>query len=174
VSENPRPAWHHAPMRLLVALLALALACGAEAHAHAGGPHTGFVATVSAIEPPQLGLLVQVLGGHERLSVQNLTPKTVRFDEAGIVLAPGESAAWPEPRIAPSEPPRHEGLIRRWRIPGSADGEPFAIVGFLGYAGPVEQDEGLPGWAIALAGAGGAAVLAAALALPLRRREGES
>ena len=160
-------------MRLLVVLLAVALACGAEARAHTGGSHTGFVATVSGIEPPQLGLLVRVLGGHERLSVQNLTRTTVRFEEAGIVLAPGESAAWPEPRIAPSEPPRREGLILRWRIPGSADGEPFAIVGFLGYAGPLEQDEGLPRWAIALAGAAGAGMVAAALALPLRRREGK-
>jgi hypothetical protein len=163
-------------VRPLLALLVLALACAPDALAHGEGAHHGFVSTVSAVEPPQLGLLVHVLGGHERLSVRNLTQKTVRFEEPGLVLAPGEAAAWADPRIAPTTGrPRREGLVRNWRIPGTADGEPFEIVGFLGYAGPLpSQDDGVPAWAIVVAGGAGALVVAAAVALPLRRREGES
>jgi hypothetical protein len=66
-------------------------------------------------------------------------------------------------------------LLLFGRITGEADGKPFAIVGFLGYRPPpaVSRDARLPAWMIVLAGAGGALILAAALALPLRRREGE-
>jgi hypothetical protein len=150
--------------------------------AHPTGSHTGFVSTVSGIEPPQLGLLVQVLGGHERLSVHNLTRKTVViFDADGgeaLRLAPGDSGSVADPRIGSTGPPPDEGeFVRNWRIPGEADGEPFEIAGFLGYRAPGARDEsdgGLPRWAIVLAAAGGAIVLAAALALPLLRREGES
>jgi len=170
-------------VRPLFAVLALSLTCTAGAHAHGGGAHTGFVSTVSGIEPPQLGLLVQVLGGHERLSLRNLTQKTVVvLDEDGVEalrLAPGESGSVADPRIGSTGPPPEEGeFVRNWRIPGEADGAPFEIVGFLGYRPPPgaqdESDSGLPVWAIVLAAAGGALVVAAALALPLRRREGES
>ncbi len=152
------------------------------AHAHPTGSHTGFVSTVSGIEPPQLGLLVRVLGGHERLSVRNLTRKTVVvFDQEGdeaLRLAPGRSGSVADPRIGSTGPPPEEGeFVRDWRIPGEADGQPFEIVGFLGYRAPAvaqdESDSGLPGWAIVLAAVGGGIVLAAALALPLVRREGE-
>jgi hypothetical protein len=181
VSENPGLAWHDAPVRSPLAVLALSLACAAGAHAHGGGSHTGFVSTVSGIEPPQLGLLVQVLGGHERLSVRNLTQKTVViFDEDGgeaLRLAPGDSGSVADPRIGSTGPPPEEGeFVGDWRIPGEADGTPFVIVGFLGYrppSGVEEDDSGLPVWAIVLAAASGAIVVAAALALPLRRREGE-
>jgi hypothetical protein len=182
VSENPGLAWHDAPVRLLLALPVLALAYAAGAHAHGGGSHTGFVSTVSGIEPPQLGLLVQVVGGHERLSVRNLTQGTVVvFDEDGreaLRLAPGASGSVADPRIGSTGPPPEKGeFVKDWRISGEADGEPFEIVGFLGYRPPpgVQQDDsGLPVWAIVLAAAAGAIVVAAALALPLRRREGES
>jgi hypothetical protein len=142
----------------------------------------GFVATVSTIEPPQLGLLVDVIGGHERLSVRNLTQQNVViFGEDGrpsLELAPGESGSIADPRVGSTGPPPEEGeFVRNWRIAGEAAGEPFEIVGFLGYRPPPgeEQEEasGLPAWAIGLAAGVGAAVIAAALALPLRRREGE-
>lgn len=167
-------------MRLLLMLLALSLACAGAASGHGGGPHTGFVSTVSRIEPPQLGLLVQVLDGHERLSVRNLTQKTVvLFDEDGgtaLRLAPGASGSVADPRIGSTGPPPEEGeFVKDWRVSGEADGQPFQIVGFLGYRPPPdaeqENDAGLPVWAIVLAAAGGALVIAAALALPLRRRE---
>ena len=169
--------------RSLLALLLVALLVTPIGYAHPTGSHTGFVSTVSGIEPPQLGLLVQVLGGHERLSLRNLTRKTVViFDEDGgeeLRLAPGDSGSVADPRVGSTGPPPDEGeFVRNWRIPGEAGGEAFEIAGFLGYrAPPGAQDEsggGLPRWAIVLAAAGGAIVLAGALALPLLRREGES
>jgi hypothetical protein len=168
-------------VRALVAATALALVCAANGHAHGGGSHTGFVATVSYVEPPQLGLLVRVLGGHERLSISNLTQETVEIlgedGQPALRLAPGESGAIADPRVGSTGPPPSSGeFVKDWRIPGRADGEPFQIVGFLGYrsAQPAEDEGGwpVPAWAIALVG--GVAV-AAALALPLLvRREGES
>ncbi|MEX2210451.1 MAG: hypothetical protein WD689_01615 [Gaiellaceae bacterium] len=157
---------------LAVILLALVAAGSAEAH-EVGQFHQGFVSTVSGVEPPLPGLLVDIYNGHELLTVRNFTQKTVRFPGADIVLTPGLAASWREPQIAPAGPPQREGLVRRWRIPGTADGEPFAIVGFLGYSGPLPPDEGLPAWVIVLAGAAGALGLGAALALPLLRRKGE-
>ena len=172
-------------MRAIPAFLAsllAALAGAAGAFAHEGATHVGFVSTVSTIDPFLPGLLVRVIGGHERLSVTNLTRKTiVIFDRSGRPVAripPGENRVWTEPRVgATEEPPEREGLVRNWRIPGTADGKPFEIVGFLGYrpppGKPARKDGGLPGWAIALAVAGGALLLAVALALPLTRRKGE-
>jgi hypothetical protein len=172
-------------VRRLLAIPAILLASAAGADAHPTGTHTGFVATVSGIEPPQLGLLVEVLGGHERLAVRNLTQKTVViFDERGrpaLRLAPGELGSIADPRIGSTGPPPEEGeFVKDWRVPGEADGQPFEIVGFLGYRPPAAaeaertEEAGLPAWAIALAALAGALVVAAALALPLRRREGES
>jgi hypothetical protein len=170
-------------VRSLLATL-LALVCVTGTFAHGGGGHTGFAARVSTIEPFLPGLIVTVVGGHERLSVTNLTGRNVVIlDDRGrsfVRIPPGETEVWGEPRIgATEEPPEREGLIRNWLIRGTADGEPFEIAGFLGYRPPpgvLEQDDGsgLPAWAIALAAVGGALVLVAALALPLRRREGES
>jgi len=169
-------------MRALVAVTVLALTCAAGARAHEGGSHTGFVATVSGIEPPVLGLLVSVVGGHERLSVRNWTRKTiVVFGEDGretLRLGPGDAGAIVDPRIGSSGRPPAEGeFVENWRIPGAADGERFEIVGFLGYrppAGAEGADSGLPAWAIALT-VGSAILLTAALALPLlARREDES
>jgi hypothetical protein len=169
-------------MRVLAAVALAALACASGARAHEGGTHTGFVATVSGIEPPQLGLLVTVLGGHERLSVRNLTRDTiVVFGERGqprLRLAPGRSGSLADARIGSTGPPPGEGeFVKDWRIPGTADGRPFEIVGFLGYRAPAEEEQGewrLPAWGIALALAGLGALVIAALALPLRRREGKS
>jgi hypothetical protein len=171
-------------MRLLALLLGAVssvLLAPAGAGAHEEGPHTGFVATVSGIEPPQLGLLVTVLGGHERLSLRNLTPKTVViFAEGGeprLRLAPGRSGSVSDPRIGSSGPPPDEGeFVKDWRIPGEADGERFEIVGFLGYRAPAtgQEDDGsaLPAWGVALLGVG-VLVVIVALALPLGRRKGE-
>ena len=162
----------------------IVLACAAGASSHPTGTHSGFVSTVSGIEPPQPGLLVQVLGGHERLSVRNLTQKTVVvFDgrgEQAARLAPGQARTWADPRISyTGPPPEREGLVKKWRIAGEADGEPIAIVGFLGYrpppaaTAPEEDDGSLPAWALALTVVGGALAVAGALALPLLRRKGE-
>jgi hypothetical protein len=160
------------------ALVAAALLTATSAQAHRTGTHTGFQSTVSYIEPQLPGLLVQVLGGHEQLSVANLTRKNVVIlDERGrpvARIAPGRTRVWPEPRIGSTEPPpEREGLVRNWRIPGTADGRPFAIVGFLGYRPPAsESDDGDVVWAVAIV-AGVGVLIAAALALPFLRREGE-
>ena len=164
----------------LAALVAAMLLTATSARAHPTGPHTGFQSTVSYIEPQLPGLLVRVLGGHEQLTVENLTQKNVVIlDERGrpvVRIPPGRTRIWSEPRIGSAEPPPERGgLVRNWRIPGTADGRPFAIVGFLGYRPPASEsnDGDLPMWAIAT-GAGVSVLIAAtALALPFWRREGE-
>ena len=124
---------------------------------------------------------MRVIGGHQRLSVANLTEKSVVIPgvegRPPVTIEPHRTEVWDEPRVgADQDPPEREGLVRNWRIAGTADGEPFAIVGFLGYRPPPEapgEDGGLPRWAIVLLVAGGVVVLAAAAATPLLlRRDG--
>jgi len=167
-------------VRLLVAGF-VALAVAASASAHTTGTHTGLVGTVSGTEPVIPGLLVQLIGAHERISVRNFTQKrVVIFNRAGNIierLPPGTGRAWADPRIRyTGPPPTKEDLLKTWRIEGKAGGTPFTIRGFLGYRPPPgagAESGGLPVWAIVLAAAGGALFLAAALALPLLRREDE-
>ncbi len=163
----------------LFALVFLSAFVGAPGGlAHGTGTHVGFVSTVSTIDPPLHGLLVRVIGGHEHVSVTNLTDKSiVIFDDQGdplVRIAPGETEVWREPRVgATDEPPEREGLVRNWRIPGTADGERFEIVGFLGYRPPPgasSPDDGPSTRTIVLAAAVGALVIAAAIAVPLVRR----
>ena len=164
----------------LAALVAAALLTATAARAHPTGPHTGFQSTVSYIEPQLPGLLVRVLGGHVQLSVENLTQKNVVIlDERGqpvVRIPPGRTRIWNEPRIGSAEPPPERGgLVRNWRIEGTADGRPFAIVGFLGYRPPASEskDDGVPMWAIVFGAGATVLIVAAALALPFWRREGE-
>jgi hypothetical protein len=67
--------------------------------------------------------------------------------------------------------PAHPHLILRWRVPGRADGKPFAITGFLGYVPPAAaKDGGRRSWLIpAVAALLGALALALGLAWVLRR-----
>ena len=162
----------------LFALVLLSALVGAPGGlAHGTGTHVGFVSTVSTIDPPLHGLLVRVIGGHEHVSVTNLTDKSiVIFDAEGdplVRIAPRETKVWREPRVgAADEPPDREGLVRNWRITGTADGEAFVILGFLGYRPPpeVEDEDDLPGWAIPLAAVAGTLLLIAAITVPLLRR----
>lgn len=165
-------------LRLLVLLAAIAaaLAAAASARAHEGGQHTGFAARVSVIEPFIPGLLVQVVGGHEQLSLANLTDRTIVIlddrDEPLVRIGPGKTEVWAEPRIgATEEPPEEEGLVRNWRIRGTADGEPFQIRGFLGYRPPAgsAEEEGGALSALAIILAVGALAVGALVALRLRR-----
>jgi hypothetical protein len=171
-------------MLRLVAVLAAAsaaLLCAAPASAHEGGEHAGFASRVSTIEPFQPGLLVQVVGGHEKVSLTNLTDKRILIlDDGGrpfVRVGPGRTEVWTEPRVgAKEEPPEKDGLVRNWRIAGTADGEPFEIVGFLGYRAPAgaadDENDGASAvaWVIILAGGAALLVVAAVAASRLRRR----
>jgi hypothetical protein len=172
-------------VRGLFALLgasAVAVACAGAASAHEGGAHTGFAARVSVIEPFLPGLIVTVVGGHERLSVSNLTDKRIVIlgdrGEPFVRIGPGKTEVWTEPRIgANAEPPEEEGLVRNWRIRATADGEPFRIDGFLGYRPPPgagaeeDGDEGFGLAALAVFGGIGVLLLAGLAGLHLRSRQ---
>src|SRR5512133_1759263 len=78
---------------ILLSIAALALAGDASGHGRTG--QGGFVSTVSALDPPVLGLSVNVVGGDERLRLSNYSGKTVvvlgysgeplfRFAQAGV------------------------------------------------------------------------------------------
>jgi hypothetical protein len=165
----------------ITGLLATAGVMAGLARAHGTGAHSGFQARVSYLEPSQPGVIVQVLGGHVRLSVANLTQKTIVVPGAEglptVRILPGRTEVWVEPRVGAAEaPPDREGLIRNWTIPATADGAPFEIVGFLGYRPPPNaslDDGGIPRWRIALLVAGGVLLVMAALAVPLLRRDPE-
>jgi hypothetical protein len=103
----------------------------------------------------------------------------VIFDGRGGVMRripAGQTRVWSDPRVgATEEPPDEEGLIRYWRIRGTAAGEPFEILGFLGYRPPPgaeQSDDDVPTWAYVAAGGFGVLVLAAAIVLPRRRAAG--
>ena len=68
--------------------------------------------------------------------------------------------------------PAHSHLVRYWRIPGTVDGKPFAIKGFLGYVPPPGAgSSGGVGSVVPVAiGAGVLAAVAAAFAVLHRRR----
>lgn len=74
-----------------------------------------------------------------------------------------------EPPSVVAAAPRRPHRIFDWRVPGTADGKPFAVNGFLGYSPPVEPsatpptsaDDGDPSWAIPVAVAGGILALLA-------------
>jgi hypothetical protein len=174
--EPPLDAWHdNAPLRAatLSSLTLVALLSAVSAHAHGLGSHTGFVSTVSTIEPHVPGLLVRVLGGHEQLSLSNLTRQNVViFDPNGRALQripAGTTRVWADPRIGSDEaPPEREGLVRYWRIAGTAGGKRFEIVGFLGYRPPPGEEAGdseTPRWTVVVAVVGAVLLLGAAIAL---------
>lgn len=183
-------------MRALLATIALSLLLPAVAAAHGGGHRDGFLSTVSGIDPAVPGLLATVVGGDQLLSVRNWSGKTVvlhgpdgrpfmRFSENRVerreangweLLRRGTSYAYHDPRLHyVGRLPESSGVVRNWHVRGTADGEQFAIDGFLGYRAPVEEAEaeGTPAWVPAVA-VGLSVIALAALALTLRSRRGES
>jgi hypothetical protein len=148
------------------------------ASAH-GRHYEGYVSTVSGVEPNLPGLLIDVIGGDERLAVRNLTQSTVLFFDARgrpvATVRAGGSASWHEPRIhASGPPPERSQLVRRWRIRGEADGRLFVVNGYLGYAAPAGRPADGTGVRRVAAIALLTALLLTALALPLVvRRKGE-
>jgi hypothetical protein len=155
---------------------------------------------VTAVEPPVLGLLARVVGGHERLLIRNRSNKEIvildgggkpllRFADVGVfrraaaswrLVDRGTGYAWPDPRIRwPGKlPTAGPTQVQPWRIRGTADGAPFVIRGLVAVtpsaapAASPSEDEGAPTAVIVAAVVGGVLALAA-LVLPLRRREGE-
>jgi hypothetical protein len=183
-------------VRTLLGACALALACPAASAAHGSGHEDGFLSTVSGIEPPVPGLLASVVGGDQLLSIRNWSGRSVvllgadgrpylRFADNRVerhtgeeweLVKRGSSYAFHDSRIhVVGPPPERSGVVRNWRVAGTANGRPFAIKGFLGYKAPdaPADDGGPPAWApVAAAGVGVLAVVA--LALAHRRRRGES
>ena len=154
--------------RRLAILLVSALALPGAAGAHGTGSHTGLVNTVVGTEPLVPGIVAQVLGGHEQITVRNWTAeRVVLFDRAGrpvARLSPRGKETWADPRITWSGPlPEEQKLLRNWRIAGTVGGKPFAIVGFLGYVPPPGEPGGAATspWLIGGAVAGGLLALAA-------------
>lgn len=82
--------------------------------------------------------------------------------------------AEPPPVVASA--PRRPHRIFDWRVPGTADGKPFAVTGFLGYAptaqspGTADPTDGTPGWVVPAAVVGGALALGLLFLDGFRRR----
>jgi hypothetical protein len=81
--------------RTAIVLALTALALSGDASGHPGTAQTGYVSTVSALEPPVLGVDAIVLGGDDRLRISNYSGKTIvvlgyedepylRFDKQGV------------------------------------------------------------------------------------------
>ena len=86
--------------------------CAAH-RAHGGSTLTGYVSTFSALDPPVLGVIVNVLGGDDRLRLSNYSGKTVvilgyegepflRFAEAGVFENTALAGGVPEPLSRPA------------------------------------------------------------------------
>ena len=116
-----------------MALFVTALLLSGDAWAHGRKGQSGYVSTFSALDPPVLGVSVNVLGGDTRLRLSNYSGKTVvvlgyrgepllRFTGGGVFrntrsptaapplwrrVAPGTSFDWHDRRIhwPSSEPP---------------------------------------------------------------------
>ena len=168
-------------LSLVVFVAAAVLAPIAFGHGP-GATESGYVSNVSDIRPAILGLEARVLGGQDRLFVRNWRRKRVVITSGGraVVIAPGASRTLHDHRIGWffTEPPpvvrRDPGkshYVRAWRVPGTADGRPFVIRGYLGYAPPSEAAEDDRGWIVPAAiGAAGVGLLAGVVGARRMRR----
>jgi hypothetical protein len=75
-----------------------------------------------------------------------------------------------QPPPAVKEAPREVHLIFNWRVPGRADGKPFAITGFLGYVPPSRSTGSDIKWVVLAAATGFGAAALVVLGLGARRR----
>jgi hypothetical protein len=170
--------------RVAVAAALLALAAPLPAAAHEPGAPTlsGYVATVSAIEPAVLGLRARAVAG-DQVVLSNLSRgPVVILDPAGepfIRIASGSSRAWHDTRVvergsppppAPGAPATDPRFVKNWTIPGRAGTRRFAIRGFLGWVPPnVSEDDGVSPVLLAAAAAALVALSAAGAYLLGRR-----
>jgi hypothetical protein len=76
-----------------------------------------------------------------------------------------------EPPAAVSEHRDRSHLIFNWRVPGRANGQPFAITGFLGYVPPPGADggDGARSWLVPAGVASGLALFVGAVGVGARR-----
>jgi hypothetical protein len=170
--------------RIAVGLALLALAAPKPAVAHEPGAptRTGFVATVSAIEPNVLGVQARTVRGDQVL-VSNLSRDAVLIlDAMGrpfIRIPSGKSRAWHDARIVESGPPPSAAagadesaprFVKNWTIPGRARGRPFAIHGILGWVPPKQDEDAGPSTVVLAGGALVLVALSAAAAYLLGRR----
>jgi hypothetical protein len=153
----------------VAALLALAWVGAAAAHGPGSSTTTGYVASVSGIEPTVLGVRAQAAYG-DQILVSNLSAQPVvildpagrpfiRFTKLRGVerrsasgwkqVARTQSYAWHDPRVigrgappppAPGSDPAASRFVKNWRIPADAGGRDFEILGFLGWVPPKQQD----------------------------------
>lgn len=166
-------------------LAALALPGGAAGHGP-GPIGTGYIARVDYVQPIVLGLDARVVAG-DQLRVTNLSRRPVeilgsggrpfiRFLPDGVErltsgewrrMTSGTSYAWHDDRVighgdpppaAAGQPETAPRFVRGWRVPGRADGRPFAIQGRLAWVPPPESADDSPS---PLLLAGGALVLVA-------------
>jgi hypothetical protein len=168
----------------LVCALVAAAALAPPASGHGiGAIERGYVSNVSHIQPAVLGLEARVLGGHDQLSLRNWSRKRVVIMSLlgrAVVIAPGATRALHDHRIgwyadeAPGVVRRDPGkshYVRAWRVPGTADGKPFVIHGYLGYAPPSQAMRDDRGWIIPAAiGAALVALLAGVVGARRMRR----
>jgi len=131
-----------------VAALALLLAGYAAAHRPDVGIPSGYVATVSRVEPNVVGLSVGTVLG-DQLFVRNLTRAPVvildRMGRPFLRIAAGHSRAWhdvrvvetgPPPPARPDAPAGEPHFVKNWSVPGRSGPRRFAIRGFLGWVPP--------------------------------------
>jgi hypothetical protein len=180
-------------VRLVVgvaALVALLSASAASAHGPGSSTSTGYVASVSGIEPTVVGLRAQPAYGDEIL-VSNLSPQPiVIFDAKGLPflrftklrgverrtadgwkrVARTQSYAWHDPRVVGHGPPPAAA-------PGAGAGESrfrdFEILGFLGWVPPPDQGGDGVSKTLLVAGALGLLALSIAAVVLLGRRDSD-
>lgn len=170
---------------VLVALLCAAAPSRTGAHAVNQAHITGYVATVSAVEPNVVGVQVRVVLG-DQLQLTNYTKAPVEIlgpdGRPERTINAGRTLSWHDERIVetgdPPPPPRSGGapttprFVKNWRVPGRTAEREFAINGFVGWIPPAPQptgDEGPPLWAFALGGFGLVALSAGAVYVLSRR-----
>jgi hypothetical protein len=186
----------------VAALVALVSASAASAHGPGGSTSTGYVASVSGIEPTVVGLRAQPAYG-DQILVSNLSPQPiVIFDAKGLPflrftklrgverrtaggwkrVARTQSYAWHDPRVVGHGPPPapapgagagESRFVKNWRIPGDAGGRDFEILGFLGWVPPPDQGGDGVSKTLLVAGALGLLALSIAAVVLLGRREGD-
>ena len=165
-----------------VTALALVSAGAASAHNPGVGIPTGYVATVSGIQPNIVGVRATTVLG-DQIAVSNLSRRpVVILDRNGrpfMRITNGRTKTWHDARVietGPPPPPRpgaaatEPRFVKNWTIPGRAGARSFAINGFLGWVPPTDSGGGGMPLAVWVGGAAFLLALSVAAAWLLGRR----